>query len=335
MLTLVQKQTIDSFIQKLKSGIYTEVVNPCLCGAHTDSQIASKDRYGIDQKIVLCEECGLMRADPYYDEKTLGSFYENEYRKIYRNPNHESVSDFFKEQTGFGKYIFDFLKHNYFKGEIKGKKVFEIGCGAGGILQTFKDSGNEVFGCDFDEEYLNFGKSKGLTLERDDAETLSKHGQADIVILNHTLEHIKNPTATLATVKKILKDDGVLYIALPGIYYIHDTYHGKLNSYLQNAHVWYFTLKTLNSLLARSGFKLVHGNEVIMAIYQKGVSENLQKESSEKIKKYLRKNQILRPYLALKNVSPSHQLRQFTLGALRKNQSVYNKAKGLYHKLKK
>lgn len=334
MFTQAQKQTIDLFKQKLRSGEYTEVANPCLCGANKSSIVETKDRYGIDQKIVLCDDCGLMRADPYYDDKTTNSFYENEYRKIYRNPNHRSVADFFKEQTGFGQYIFEFLEKNYFKNGIHNKKVYEVGCGAGGILQTFKNAGNEVAGCDFDEEYLNFGKANGLNLLKGDVAELEKLEPADIVILNHTLEHIKHPKETLLKIRNILKSDGVLYIALPGIYYIHDTYHGKLKSYLQNAHVWYFTIKTLTSLLQTAEFELIYGNEVIMAIYRKGSHKNTDKESSEKIKKYLRKVKIMRPLLAVKSFSPSHFLRTNLLNTLRKNETVYNKAKNIYRKIK-
>ena len=44
------------------------------------------------------------------------------------------------------------------KMEIVNALIVEIGCGAGGILQYFKDNGNEVYGVDLDSEYIEFGR---------------------------------------------------------------------------------------------------------------------------------------------------------------------------------
>ena len=75
----------------------------------------------------------------------------------------------------------------------KDLKIFEFGCGDGGILFALKQLGCDVYGNDFDSKTVEFGRSKGLTLELGDEYTLKKYGQADIIILSHVLEHIKNP----------------------------------------------------------------------------------------------------------------------------------------------
>jgi len=331
MLTNAQTEVRNKVVHKMETGDYPLVKNPCLCGKNQDVLIATRDRYNIPIKTMLCTACGLMRSDPYYNEKALSEFYKNDYRQLYTG-NEQATESFFTEQKGFGKYIYDFLSGNIFKPEIKGKKIFEVGCGAGGILETFREHNNEVFGCDYGETYIEFGKQKGLNLVAGDSSSLLQFGKADIIILNHTLEHMKNPQRELLKIRELLSPGGLLYIALPGIYSIHDTYRGNLMGYLQNAHIWYFTLKTLNSLLAKSGFQMIVGNEIIMSAYKISESNHpLELESYEKIQAYLKKIKNLRWYYNLKKFSPRHT----AFETLRKFPVLYRVTRTLYRKLKK
>ncbi|MEK7575003.1 MAG: class I SAM-dependent methyltransferase [Patescibacteria group bacterium] len=331
-LTKNQKLARNSLLSKIETGEYALRANPCICGKMMDILIANRDRYNISIRTVLCQACGLVRSDPYYNTVTLSHFYNDEYRKLYAIKA-GSVEDFFIEQTGFGKHIYDFLAEKIFKREIKGKNVLEIGCGAGGILETFKKMGNEVAGCDYGESYIQFGKSKGLNLFAGGSDTLLNTGLADIIILNHTFEHMTQPTKELEQIKKLLAPNGILYISLPGIYSIHDTYAGKLiNGYLQNAHVWYFTLKTLTSLLSKCGFQLIAGNEIIMAVYKIGLtSQKMEVESPEKILYYLKKTKKLRWYYGLKKFS----LRHSAFETLRRFGPLYKMTRTIYRKAKK
>jgi len=42
---------------------------------------------------------------------------------------------------------------------IANARIVEIGCGAGGILQYFKEKGNDVYGVDLGSEYIEFGRA--------------------------------------------------------------------------------------------------------------------------------------------------------------------------------
>lgn len=331
MLTKNQLEARDEVALKMKTGVYKLAPNPCLCGEKNDSSVAKEDRYGLPIHTVLCLACGLMRSDPYYAKEALIAFYKNEYRILYAG-NWKTTEDFFSEQRTFGRGIKAFLSLKVFNGEIRNKKVFEIGCGAGGILEAFRESGNYVFGADFGEEYLKFGKEKGLALISGGTDVLLKFGKADIVILNHTLEHIPNLKQELLKIKNLLADGAVLYIALPGIYSIHETYRGRLVEFLQNAHAWHFTLKTLNRLLFDSGLSLIAGNEHIEAAYgKKEAAEAPEREDPLAVFRYLEKTKRLRPYYELKKFSP----RRAAFSALRKVPPLYKVTRYVYRKFKK
>lgn len=331
MLKPEQIRARNRVVEKMRTGEYSLIENPCLCGGQSDIILAKRERFDIPIRTVLCRACGIVRSDPYYDGKTVVAFYENEYRKLYGG-NAVATEKFFTEQEGFGTYIYDFLNENIFKGEIRNKNIFEIGCGAGGILETFRKHGNKVFGCDYGESYLEFGRKKGLSLVAGGSSSLKQFGKADIIILNHTLEHMTHLPDELKQVRELLSLGSILYIALPGIYYIHDSYRGNLKNYLQNAHIWYFTLKTLNSTLAKAGFELMVGDEKIMAVYKASrENQKLEAENPEKILSYLKKTKNLHWYYELKNFS----IRHFAFETLRRTGPLYRITRAVYRKLKK
>src|SRR3989338_9158934 len=258
-----------------------------------------------------------MRSDPYYDEKSLAEFYDKEYRKLYSGTE-KPTEQFFLEQRTFGRDIVAFLSGEIFGGETRGKKIFEVGCGAGGILESFRETGNEVFGCDYGRKYIKYGKEKGLLIVEGGVESLRAFGAADVIILNHTLEHLRNPRLELSKIRELLSPHGVLYIALPGIFSIHNT------------HVWHFTLKTLNRLLADAGFKLKYGDEKIVAVYQKGAEKNSPpKENSESVKNYLKKIKRFEWYYTARNLSLKHCLRVLALYILSKNRFLHERARNI------
>jgi len=288
LLNPTQKQARDALLKKFRDGVYTETTNSCVCGSTKSVVIATYDRYDLPIRTVLCERCGILRADPYYSEKTLIAFYDNEYRPLYLG--HEIAEEsFFKEQTRFGRDIYSFLKDHHYRGNISGKTVFDIGCGGGGVLNYFKHKGNTVFGCDYGEKYLRIGRERGLDLFHGASEVLRPHGPADIIILRHVLEHMLHPVAELENLRSLLKEDGVIYIEVPGVLNMRQSYGGDLMTFLQNAHVWYFTRSTLEYTAGRAGLKLESGNEDIKAIFTKSEKTDLISQTeSARVASYLR-----------------------------------------------
>lgn len=263
-----QEDALLRFRKKLKSGHYSFEECLCLCVKNNGRLMAKRDRYGLAVSTYLCQACGIMWTCPQMTEESLKKFYEEDYRPIY--VGEAKASDiFFEEQVQRGKDIYDYVSPFLTFQVNIAPKVFDIGCGAGGILLPFKEAGCQTFGCDLGSQYLAYGRERGgLTLEHGEANALSKHGPAHLILLNHVLEHFKSPFQTIMDISSLLVDDGYLYIELPGIFNMHNTY-GDYLLFLQNAHLYHFTLDTLNSVMSKAGFKLIKGDQTIRAIYQK------------------------------------------------------------------
>ena len=70
--------------------------------------------------------------------------------------------EFFNAQSLRGQIFLNLVAEHVNIEEID--TIFEIGCGAGGILYSFHEDGKKVSGCDFGEKYLKYGQNKGTSL---------------------------------------------------------------------------------------------------------------------------------------------------------------------------
>lgn len=239
----------------------------CECGAGEEAfdVLAEKDRYGLKNRTVICRKCGLVMTNPRMTQESYDYFYDKEYGKLYRN--HDKMDeDYFMKRVEYGQGVYNYIKANW-KGDVK--DVLEIGCAAGGILYYFDFEECNVTGCDLGSDYISYGQRLGMDLRQCHSKELLKDGKKyDLIILNHVLEHFLNIEQELDVISKLLKEDGVLFVAVPGIKALVKSYGNDFLRYLQNAHVYDFTLGTLEQVMNKYGFELVVGNENINSIFK-------------------------------------------------------------------
>ena len=243
---------------KLKLSIVFVVEND-------DLVVAQIERYGIPLQTVLCNNCGLLRSDPYYTDETLNLFYKNEYRSIYTGEKQASDVFFIKQQNvglEILRYVGAYIRPNSI--------VYEIGAGAGGILSAFKQAGHKVKGCDPGKEFLEYGILQGIELYEGDLQVLKKFEKADLLIINHVLEHIKDPVYFLQKLKQLIKPTGRIYIGLPGLGVFPVQYKGDFLFYLQNAHCFHYCLQSLRYVAAKAELEMIDGDEQISSLFKAG-----------------------------------------------------------------
>lgn len=262
-LTEIQDSARRAFISACKEGEFELNALLCTCGGRRDSIVAGRDRYGIALTTKLCLDCGVLRSDPYYSDKSLVKFYRTYYRRLYSGRT-TCDEDFFQAQRCHGQEILRYVREFVPTG-----KVFEIGCGGGGILKAFSEAGWDSSGCDYDEGFLAFGRRKGLRLYLGGTQCLADSGKADLVILSHVLEHARDPLAVISEARLLLKESGVLYIELPGVLSLHEQY-GDVAFYFQNAHCWHFCKATLIGLLRRADFSCLVADEQVRGLFRIG-----------------------------------------------------------------
>lgn len=138
-------------------------------------------------------------------------------------------------------------------------KVLDIGTSTGVMLDIFKGSGWETWGVE-PSESSEIASQKGHKIKKAFFEkvTLPK-GYFDLVIANHTLEHMDDPGLVLKKIYSLLKKGGIIYIDVPNAGGFGSRILGKSWPYrLPLEHKSQFTRGTLSKAFKLAGFKVIH-----------------------------------------------------------------------------
>lgn len=188
----------------------------------------------------ICDKCGSLHiADVPVN---LGNYYPKDYysfRKIEYTPMksllrvlrfHFIVKCFYR---GWPAFYLQFLRSIGVNetavesiGKLKTQKsisVLDIGAGNGYLLQDLKNLGfTNLIGVDryIDASFV----SNGLRILKSDVFGLSPDLKFDLIIYNHSLEHVQNPCADVIEACGHLKENGVIMISIPIVAYAFRIY---------------------------------------------------------------------------------------------------------------
>ena len=268
-LTPTQLEAKKRIENKILTKVYTfQDVNCPVCEACNYELLSQKDRYGLPVTTVICKTCGLLISNPMMTQDSLNKYYADDNDELYRDSKYVTLS-YFNKRYNHGKKIIEFIK-KHIGISMKDKFVIEVGCGAGGILAAFKDEGAEVFGIDLGNNYLDFGKEKYnlnlMNMSLADYINNNEGGRFDFIIYSHVLEHIRLLQDELQLIKELCHEKTLIYIEVPGLLSVHKNY-GDFLHYLQNAHLYHFSLGTLLNLFQKYGFSLIYGDELIQSLF--------------------------------------------------------------------
>jgi 2-polyprenyl-3-methyl-5-hydroxy-6-metoxy-1,4-benzoquinol methylase len=324
-LNTIQKKAKLEVERKIATNIYSFEQVVCPICEHTEYELlAEKDRYGLYCNTVICKTCGLLITNPAMTKVSLDSFYSDDYRELYVGLK-KAQRPFFTEQYKHGKRIADFIK-NCTDISLQNLFILEVGCGAGGILSAFKEEGAETLGLDLGSDYLEYGvQEHNLCLQQGSIENYTGR-KPDIIIYSHVLEHCQLPNE-LFNIKKISHEKTLIYIEVPGLLSVHKNYVDFM-LYLQNAHLFHFSLGTLTNLLSKYGFSLVYGDENISSLFA------IHNNSREIINHY---NKNIKYLIETEKKRMINQVKRKTFNMLAnvlKKAHLYKKIQKIYHNFK-
>lgn len=152
-----------------------------------------------------------------------------------------------------------FLKRiNILNNFKKAGRVLEIGCSTGLMLFLLQKKGWQVKGVEISPKAAEAAKKRGIEVMIEDFSKLEFKEKFDVVILNHTLEHLENPAEVIKKINNMLLPGGLLYIDVPNFGGLSANLLGKnWPLLLPNEHLWHFTEKSLRIVLKNLGFKII------------------------------------------------------------------------------
>ncbi|MDO8638494.1 MAG: class I SAM-dependent methyltransferase [Candidatus Daviesbacteria bacterium] len=136
--------------------------------------------------------------------------------------------------------------------------VLEIGASTGVMLELLKKQGFQVTGVEMSRVAAKIAEEKGLKIIIDKFENIKFKDSFDIIILNHTLEHLENPQEIIEKCFLILNKGGIIYIDVPNF----GSWSAKQQKcswplLLPEEHLWHFTSQALTILLHKNKFQVI------------------------------------------------------------------------------
>lgn len=204
-----------------------------------------------------CGQCNAMFTQDVPGPESIGSYYASE--------NYISHSD---TQQGFINKLYHFIRRRTLSAKMHlvrketGKhtgNILDVGSGTGAFLNTMQQAGWNTTGLEPDET----ARIKAKELYNIDALPSAElfklsPGKYDAISLWHVLEHVHQLHEYVEQLKKILTENGRLFIAVPN-YRSHDANVYKENwaAYDVPRHLYHFSPQSIKVLMKLHGLQVI------------------------------------------------------------------------------
>ncbi|MEE2771465.1 MAG: class I SAM-dependent methyltransferase [Bacteroidota bacterium] len=194
-------------------------------------------------------EPGVLKTIPV--PANLSSYYESD-EYVSHKDSVSSVQDFIYQKVK--SYMLQ-KKASWIQNYINGGKILDIGCGTGEFLKTMKSQSWEVVGMEPNSSARKLAMEKEISVfsNLDDID-----GKYDVISLWHVLEHLPDPKIAFEKLFSLLKESGLLVIAVPNYKSLDaKIYQEKWAAWDAPRHLYHFSRTGIQNLAGSAKFYLV------------------------------------------------------------------------------
>ena len=196
---------------------------------------------GVSLHLFECEGCGLVQFDcppvSYYKDVIRATGLSETMKKL-RIEQYQRLID------RYG---------------LKGKKIWEVGCGGGEFLCLWENLSVSYYGVEHDSALIERAKQSGLLANQGfvDAGYIDPNGPFDVFVSFNYLEHQPDPRGMVEGIYNNLKEDAIGLVTVPSFEYFMEK-----SSYYEfmRDHIVYYTEDALGNLFRLSGFEVCEIN---------------------------------------------------------------------------
>jgi 2-polyprenyl-3-methyl-5-hydroxy-6-metoxy-1,4-benzoquinol methylase len=249
-----------------QQGAATATTRPCTHPTHKITNLFPARDFitGQEFKVAHCAECGFAVTTPqpgpheiagYYPAGYYGAAEQRRFPGIVENLQNALYTLRVREVEAVAEV------ERGAPGGPEKRRVLDVGCGRGVLLQEFRRRGWEVQGTELSEQAASYARqSLKMPVEIGSLETIHfPANHFDAITLWHVLEHVTNPRALLAEINRILKPGGVLLVSVPNF----GSFEARVSKdkwfHLDvPRHITHFSEATLRETLGEKGFEVRH-----------------------------------------------------------------------------
>jgi len=184
-------------------------VGPCpICGGRVLPATTSHEADGTRYTLHGCDGCGLEHWQPL--AAPHAAYYEGEEQAMYAAMHDgRRRAD---EDPRFARFLDEFAS-------CSGKRLLDVGCADGVLMDAFRARGNTVTGIDIDNKSLRAARARGLDVHEatldNIAGAIGRDIRFDLVTMFDVLEHLTAPRRALEVARSLLVPGGRLVGTVP------------------------------------------------------------------------------------------------------------------------
>lgn len=230
-----------------------------MCGGkHFEHALTCTDYYASGEQfgILRCAHCGFIFTQGVPLEAEIGRYYET--------PDYISHSD---TREGLMNQVYHQVRKLMLARKAKMIKrtsglskgsLLDIGTGTGYFSKEMKERGWRVKAIEKNPQARIFAKEHfDLDIDAESALAGYEDASFDAITLWHVMEHLEHLNETWERLSKLLKDRGVLIVAVPNPNsYDARKYKEWWAAYDVPRHLWHFTPSAMQQFGVKHGFKL-------------------------------------------------------------------------------
>jgi 2-polyprenyl-3-methyl-5-hydroxy-6-metoxy-1,4-benzoquinol methylase len=204
-------------------------------------------------ELLLDENLQLLKTHPQPALDTLSEYYES----------NDYISHTDGKRTVFEK-AYQFIKSISLKKKVKLINSFQnakgslldIGAGTGDFLSVAKKNGWQTTGIEPSNKAKAIAISKGVSFVNNLSNIQS--ASFDVITMWHVLEHVPDVEFQIKELKRIIKPNGTIVIAVPNYNSYDAKHYGKFwAAYDVPRHLWHFSKTAIKKLFEQENMKLV------------------------------------------------------------------------------
>ncbi len=233
-----------------------QALTPCpSCGGQQALPVCEVDgKTGEPLRTVMCTGCGLGRIDPLPDRLALEAWYRDAYRQEYKS----SIQPKIRHVLRAGRNARD--RWSWLTSHARlpqgFRRTLDVGSSSGEYVFLMKQLGFDATGIEPHAGYATYARDQlGLNVLHgalmDHADHLPP-ASLHLISMFHVLEHVVSPIETLASFRRLLAPEGLLFIEVPG----STRLCGQATLFFK-AHTLHFTGPTLRQVVERAGFEVL------------------------------------------------------------------------------
>lgn len=226
-----------------------------LCGSQLLTDVDTKDRYGFDVGLSLCNCCGLVFINPRMSPDQYADFYQGTYRALVsaHTGRPYNAAELEVSAAQYSGFLLQILAE-YMVGRI-GQELLDIGGSTGVTAAALKGAFGlgRTMVMDPCQAELALAQKRGCLTIHGTAEALTaKNGPVDVICMLQTADHLLDIAGTLKTIRALLAKNGLFVADIVNFQTMLSRY--GLQAATKIDHPYSLTQETFESYLLQAGF---------------------------------------------------------------------------------